>query len=199
MVHRFRPLETLRRPLNRNDLSGRRLETLASLFAKSAQRRRTDLRPGHFPQHHGRRFLSIRSAQTSDAEWREHSSPEQFGILRAERSTFLLERFFHRYRSFQRRDRLQADRLGAALSRRLQSQLHRRGGEERRQSESAKRDDSRKGILFAAGGVRRNSSARFVEQLRFHFRARRHSTVRERFSRFHFQRHESRGAHFRQL
>ena len=58
LVHRLRSLETLRRSLNRDAVSIR-IATLASLFAKHVQRRRADYRPGHFPQHHCRRFLPI--------------------------------------------------------------------------------------------------------------------------------------------
>ena len=52
---------------------------------------------------------------------------------------FWSQRFFHRHRSLQRRDRIQAGRMGAAIPWRLQPQLHRRGGAQRGESESARR------------------------------------------------------------
>src|SRR5439155_21972143 len=95
LVHRVRPLETLCRPIDRDAVSIR-IATLASVLAKHTQGRRADLRSGHFPQHHRGGFLSIRRTQAADAERREHGTPEQLGIFRAQRPDLLFERFFNR-------------------------------------------------------------------------------------------------------
>src|SRR5213078_469952 len=69
LVHWVRPLETLRRSFHRNAVPIS-AATLASLFAKHAQRRRADRRSGYFSKHYRGRFLPIRNAKTADTERR---------------------------------------------------------------------------------------------------------------------------------
>ena len=76
LVHRIRALETIRRSVNGNALSIRRVALLASVSAKPAQRRRAHYRPGHFPEPDAQRFFPIRGATASDTERCERGATE---------------------------------------------------------------------------------------------------------------------------
>ena len=156
LVYRFRSLETLCRSIDRDAVSNR-IRALASLLAKQIQRRRADLRPGYFPQPHPENFFQFEARKLPTPSGVSAERPNSSEFFGRGNQLFLRKRFFYRYRSFQRRDRIQAGRLGAAHSSVFTittTSTWKKANVVNPEPRLAERDHSRKGIFRTAGGLR---------------------------------------------